>query len=511
MTPSARPKRSLALAVLAATVASSLLVTVADGGTKNAAGSGTLNWGATILPTTWDPVTSSAGNDAVALNLVYAGLTKLDAHGNAVPAIASSWKFLSKGLDLRFTLRKGLKFSDGTPVDAEAVRQNIIRGQQPTSLIAPQLASINAAKVVNKYVVDLHLKSLDFGLPLRLAGKTGMLVSPKAFQTNAASLATKPVGAGPFTLTNLVPASSASLVKNPDYWDAKDILLKGLTVQQITNPQTLLAAVQSGQVDIALIPGAVANAAKNAGLKVKVVPSLSVASIEVNAAMAPFTDHRVVQAINYALDRSALKKTYNAGIGGVVDEPFPAGYVGYSKDVASYYSYNPAKAKRILAQVGRPISFDITYFPLPPFDQVSQQIQGQLAAVGIKTNLVALPLSQASQRVYVQHDVAFNPNGIVGRESPLQMLAIQYAADGLLNPCRCASPALTKALAQAATYPLDSEGYASALQNVTSIAVKESANMMLFTLPRVYAYDSKKVKGWPSDLIVPRLEGVTVN
>jgi ABC-type transport system substrate-binding protein len=473
---------------------------------------GVLNWGATILPTTWDPVTSSAGNDGVALNLVYAGLTGLDAKGNAVPALATSWKFLNNGLALELNLRKGIKFTDGAPFNADAVKANILRGQQDTSLIAPQLATIKSVTILNPYLIKFNLTSQDYGLPLRLGGKTGMMVSPKALAASPSGLS-QPVGAGPFELTNYVAGNSATLVKNPGYWDAKDIHLKGVNIQQITNPQTLLAALQSGQVDVAMIPGAVANTAKSDGFTVKVVPSLSVASIEVNAAMAPFQDHKIVEAINYALDRKALMQTVTAGIGGVDVEPFPAGYIAYSKAVAKYYTYDPAKAKQILAADGHAsgLSFTITYFPLPPYDAMAQQIQGELSAVGINTNLAVLPLSQASQAVYVDHNVAFNPNGIVGRESPLQMLAIQYSADGLLNPCRCANADLTKALAAATVIPTDSPKYAAALQKVTELSVKESANIMLFSEPRIYAYNKSKVKGWPSDLIVPRLEGVTVS
>jgi hypothetical protein len=90
------------------------------------------------------------------------------------------------------------------------------------------------------------------------------------------------------------------------------------------------------------------------------------------------------------------------------------------------------------------------------------------------------------------------------------MLDIQYASDGLLNPCRCAQADLTKAIAAATTLPTNTPEYTTALQKVTELSVKESANIMLFTEPRIYAYDKSKVKGWPSDLIVPRLEGVTV-
>ena len=504
--------RTLVLS-LAAAAAALAVVASASAGAARSSGAEVLNWGGIALPTTWDPVTSSAGNDFLSLGLVYAGLTELDPHGNVIPALATSWKFVDNGLGLEFTLRKGVTFTDGAPFNADAVKANILRGQQPASEIAPQLATIKSMTILGPYVIKFNLSSLDYGLPLRLAGKTGEMVSPKAIATNAAGVSTQPDGAGPFELTKYVPGTSATLVRNPNYWDAKDIHITQLNMLEITDPETLLAALQTGQVNVASLAGASANAAIAAGFKVKVVPSLAVASIEVNSAMTPFQDPRVVEAINYALDRAALKQTYNAGIGGVDDEPFPAGYVGYSKSVANYYTYDPAKAKQLLAAAGDSSNLNITisYFPYGLYPAVAQQIQGELQAVGINSTLTTIPLAEAAEDVYVLHDVAFNPNGIVGRESPLQMLDIQYAADGLLNPCRCADADLTKALALAASYPLTSPQYVTALQNATALAVKESANMFLFTLPHIYAYNPSIVHGWRNDIDEPRLEGVTVS
>src|SRR6185369_15099566 len=107
----------------AALGAATLLAACGDGTTgPGAAGGtgGTLKWG-WALPTSWDPVTSSAGWDVHVLSLVYAGLTKLDEQGKAAPALATGWKYNADGTEVSFTLRPGLTFSDGTPLDAAAV------------------------------------------------------------------------------------------------------------------------------------------------------------------------------------------------------------------------------------------------------------------------------------------------------------------------------------------------------------------------------------------------------
>ncbi len=90
--------------------------------------SGTLNW-EWELPTSWDPVTSSAGWDMHALGLVYASITTLDPAGNVEPGLATSWTYAPDGKSVTLTLRPGLKFTDGTPLNAEAVKENIDRAQ----------------------------------------------------------------------------------------------------------------------------------------------------------------------------------------------------------------------------------------------------------------------------------------------------------------------------------------------------------------------------------------------
>lgn len=469
---------------------------------------GTLRW-AINAPGSWDPVTSPAGSDIRQLGLVYEGLTKPDEKGTATPGLATSWKYSTDGKELTFTLRSGVTFSDGSAFDANVVKQNLERAQtQKDSVVTQLLANVKSIEVVDPHTVTLKLSKLDYGLPLVLGGKAGLQVSPKELDGDVAKIGRQPVGAGPFILKKFVPDASATLVRNPNYWDAKDIHLDGVDLQFLNDPQAVLAALQSGSLDLASSTGNQVKPAQSAGLEASVFPSLSANSIEINAAMKPFTDPRVAQAVNYAIDREALIRTQNGGIGEPAYQVFPKGYVGYSPDVANLYPHDPDKAKELLKEAGydgSPIT--ITYFDLLNFKSLAEQLQAQLATVGIKSKLATITPAEAGQRVYVDHDVAFNPNGIAGRESPLQMLDVQYGADGLLNPCRCASAELTKAIDAAGALPLDSPDYPAALQKVTALGARESAVALLYTTPVVLLH-TKKVTGLRPYIVATRLEGV---
>ncbi len=267
-------------------------------GSGSAAGasgaSGTLNW-EWELPTSWDPVTSSAGWDMHVLGLVYASVTTLNAKGDVQPGLASSWKYAADGKSVTFTLRPGLKFSDGSPLTATSVQQNIQRGlTQSNSTVAAELSVISKVVVNSPTSFTLDLSQVDYQVPDLLAGKDGMIVNPAYFK-NVASLATKPEGAGPFTLTSYVPDSHANLVRNASYWDASQIHIANFNVLSITQPEQILSALESGQVNVAYIAGNQVAAAKAAGFKIDVIPSEVVNELDIQTTTAPFTSPKVVR------------------------------------------------------------------------------------------------------------------------------------------------------------------------------------------------------------------------
>jgi peptide/nickel transport system substrate-binding protein len=495
----------------AALGAATLLAACGDGtvGTGGA-GAGTLKWG-WALPTSWDPVTSSAGWDVHVLSLVYAGLTKLDEQGNAVPALATGWKYNADGTEITFTLRPGLTFSDGTPLDAAAVRKSLERGRDfPKSLVGPQLVNVKTIDAPDSGTVTIKLGAPDFQIPNLLAGKTGMIVSPAAFAGNAEALATKPVGAGPFTLTSYTQNAKAVLARNPGYWDAANIKLQGFEAYPLPEPATVVAALQSGQYDVAQIPGSQVEAAKAAGLQVQVIPSLVVATLDVNITKKPFDDPKVTEALRYAVDRAALLKTAQFGHGEVAYQPFPKGYAGNNPALDGIYAYNPDKARALLAESsyrGAPVEVVIT---TASATGVPEQLQSQLQAAGFKPTIEVIPQAQATQLVYVQHAKALFVDQFAGRDSAVQAFQVLFGKEGLMNPGRNQPPGLAEALAKVSRTPLDDPAYPAVLQEATALAVRSMPNVFLYTVPRILARRAN-VSAIPQFTVVQRFEGVSVS
>ena len=488
----------------------------AGGGGATAAGasgaSGTLNW-EWELPTSWDPVTSSAGWDMHVLGLVYASITTLDTSGTVQPGLASSWKYAADGKSVTFQLRPGLTFSDGTALNAAAVKENIERGlKQSNSNIASELAVISKVVVNSPTSFTLDLAQVDYQVPDLLAGKDGMMVSPASFKAVGA-IPTQPVGAGPFKLTSYVPDSHADLVRNPGYWDASQIHIANFTVQDITEPEQILAALQSGQVNVAYIAGNQVAAAESAGFKVDVIPSEVVNELDIQTTTAPFNNPDVVEAINYAINRQAILQVQASGYGAISFQPFPKGFVGYSSKLANLYPYNPALAKQLLAKAGYKSGLKITLTAPATDSSLAEQIQGQLAQVGITATIGNVSVYTETQYLYLDKTIPFAVDGTAGRMSPVEMLDVLYSQQGLMDvdgKAGTTPTAVSSALANALTVPLDSPSYPTALQSAVVTSVQDDPiHIWLYTNPRILAY-SPTVTGIPQDLVQQRWEGVRV-
>ncbi|MEV7399573.1 ABC transporter substrate-binding protein [Streptomyces sp. NPDC091267] len=489
-----------------------LLTACSGSGTTSAgdAPNATLNW-SMPNPSTWDPVTSQSGIDVTPLSLVYDSVTRLGRKGEAQPGVATSWAYSKDGRTLTFTLRENLKFSDGSALDATAVKKSLERGKkQADSGIVGQLTTIASIDAPAPTTLVLHLNREDYALPLVLGGKTGMVVSPQAAGADAKKVATKPVGSGPYTLTSYTPDGQAVLKKNPDYWDAEDIHIDNVTLKFLGDPQAIVSSLRSGETQLAsFISGTQVSALKKSGVDVDEFPSFQVSSVEVNAKLKPFDNPLFVRAINHAIDRKALVRILNGGHGEPAVQSFPEGYVAYDPASADLYPYDPAKAKSLLKQAdydGKP--FPITWFTSPGgIDRrvEAELLQDQLKKVGIATTLEQIPVAQVSDKVYVKHQVGFFPSGVFGRESPAQLLSFANTPYGTYD-----QPALTAALKEAGKHPIDSAGYPQALRKVTAQTVRNGSNIMLFTSPWLYGR-SKKLSELSPYINSPRLEGVRLS
>src|SRR6202161_4626639 len=236
-----------------------------SGTTASASGSAAvLKWATTYFPAHWDPVVNGAGAQFRPLTLVYASVTNINAQGDPVPGLATSWTYNKAGTEVTFHIRPGLKFSDGTPVNAQAVKDAIIRAKtQQNSALIEDLEPVQSVTVSGTYDLEVYLNHPDFQIPLVFGERVLLVASPKA-AADPTKLDEDPVGAGPFIVTKIIPGQEAILKKNPGYWDAKDIHIQSVELFDAPAPATVVAGLQTGVYNFADLDASEAPSAKPA-------------------------------------------------------------------------------------------------------------------------------------------------------------------------------------------------------------------------------------------------------
>jgi peptide/nickel transport system substrate-binding protein len=442
-----------------------------------------LKW-ATDFPANWDPVVQGSGGGFRILALAYASLTEIDEQGNARPGLAQSWDYNATGDEITFHLRPNLKFSDGTPVNAEAVKLYLDRAKaQPNSALAGDLTSIESARAASDLDVVLHLTQVDHQIPLLLGQRVAQITSPKAAR-DLRALNAFPVGAGPFKVVELVPESHVYLKKNPDYWDAQHIFIDEVKVYAGTDPATVVPSIQTGVYDFAVLAPSQVKAAQQAGLDVVFQPGFNASNLAVNLHKKPFTDPAVLEAIHYAINRQEFVDKVTFGYGTVTNQPFPRGYVAYDEESEGLWAYDPAKAKQILKAAGYSPGQITVDFVVPTSTPAAEIIQSQLGAVGITAKI---SVSTNWAQPFFAKELALSIYGTTGRESPVQTLTAHFGPEGPLNLSGpFVSNEFVAAIRMARQTPLESPDYAKNLKAATRAALKTTPTIFTYSFPNVF-------------------------
>jgi len=442
-----------------------------------------LKW-ATAFPANWDPVVQGSGGGFRVLALAYASLTEIDEHGNAQPGLAKGWDYNETGDEVTFHLRPKLKFSDGTPVNAEAVKLYLERAKaQRNSALAGDLTSIDSVRVANELDVVLHLTQVDHQIPLLLGQRVAQITSPKAAR-DLKALNGFPVGAGPFKVVELVPESHVFLEKNPDYWNSDQIFIDEVKVYAGTDPAMVVSSIQTGVYDFASLDPSQVKAAESAGLDVVVQPGFNATNIAVNRNKKPFDDPRVLEAARYAINRQEFVDKVTLGYGRATNQPFPKGYIAYDDESESLWPYDPEKAKQLLKDAGYAPGTLSVDFVLPAASPAAEIIQAQLARVGIDAKIT---ISRNWSQSFFAKDLTLSIYGTTGRESPVQTLTAHFGPDGPLN---LSSPFVSEeflaAVKIARATPLGASDYANNLRAATRAALKTAPLIFTHSLPNLF-------------------------
>jgi peptide/nickel transport system substrate-binding protein len=509
-------RRSSALAIGAAGAALTLGLSACGSGSGagGAAGGGsdaTLKWATSTFPSHFDPVVGGAGANFRALALVYASVTNINAKGDPTPGLASSWTYNKSGTEVTFHIRPNLKFTDGTPVNAAAVKDAIVRGQtQKTSALIQDLEPIKSVTTSGDYDVEVNLKQPDFQIPLLFGERVLQVASPTAAK-DPTKLDQAPVGAGPFVVTQLIPGQKVVLKKNPGYWDAKDIHIQNVELDAAPDSATVVAGLKTGVYNFADIDPSQASLAKGDGLDVFVQPGFNAEDIGINVNKAPFKGNPdLVDAVRYAINRKQYVDQLTFGYGAATNQPFPPGYIAYDPKSADLYAYDPVKAKALLAQAGykpNQLQLDLVISSTEP-QAYAEIVQSQLATIGIKVK-ISVDANWATP--YFAKDLAFSLYGTTGRDSPAETLTAHFGPQGVLNLSSPYEPSgFEAAVSKAEATPIGASDYASNLQAATRAGLQSQALIFTYVDPNLFA-KSKSISALPGNPGHIDWTGVTIN
>ncbi len=319
-------------------------------------------------------------------------LLELTPKGEIVPRLAEKWEVSSDATEFTLKLRKGIKFHDGTPFNAEAVKVNFDRLLDPKVAIRYRflVAPISTITVADEFTIKIKTKAPFAALVSNLTHQATGIQSPASIKASWDKAVTKPVGTGPFMFKEWVPGNKFVMARNDQYWGKKPIL-EEVTWRVIPDDASRVVALETGEVHVAvrIPPFDIPRLRADKNLAVLSAASVRTIYLGFNALKEPFHDKRVRQAINYAVNKEAIVKHVLGGVGRVSDAAISPGIFGYAP--IKTYEYNIEKAKALLAEAGFPKGFETTLHPAVGRyymdTHVCTAVAADLLKVGIKAEI----------------------------------------------------------------------------------------------------------------------------
>lgn len=441
--------RKSRLPVTAAVVATLLSVTACGGSASTSPGSATLTLGVQAPPNSFDPVQLLEGQQMYIWSAIYDTLIYSDNDAVLRPNAAESWQYSDDARTLTLKLRAGMEFSTGAPVTAMAVKTTIERTKATPGPLQSNLDALQSVEAPDDRTVVLNLSRPDPNLLGSLAQGNGVIADPATI--NSPNTALDPVGSGPYVLDrqSTVNGSKYVLQRRDDYWNAAAYPAQTVTIRVIPDRTALFNALLSGEVDAGSVDANQAQATQNAGLTLKRVDGLAVGEFVLadrGGKLVPaLSDVRVRRAINMAFDRKKIVNKILGGLGQPTTQIFNPKSPAYIAELNDRYPYDPAAARRLMAEAGYADGFSLTI----PANVMSQLVQPtitqSLADIGITANWKPVPPQDGTQTG--EYPVYFN---IAGTVPAPRTVNSKLAPAGSTNPFKYQTPELNALIDKAA-------------------------------------------------------------
>src|SRR5437899_9123407 len=362
----------------------------------------------TVTEPPWQDRTAppASATAAVVFYNIQEALVKVDRHGKLVPWLAERWH-TTDNRNYTFFLKRGVRFHNGREMTAADVKYVFERAMNPETKhpYPGYYAAISDIIVRDDYTITFSLKSLNANFLLNLARQGSVIYPREAVE----ALKSEPMGTGPFKLAEWVRGDRIVLTRNPDYHVKGLPMLDRVVFRFIPDPNATLAALKAGDVDASLFglgPEHVQELQKDARFQVIVGDTTNDVILATNNPRKPYADVGVRRAITYAIDKQDVLKGAMFGMGKILGsnvDPLNPYYI----DVSGLMPYDPAKAKKLLAEAGYPNGFETVLKVAPQYYytvRTGEVLADQLQKVGVKVKIEQIEWGQWLSRVWKDAD-----------------------------------------------------------------------------------------------------------
>lgn len=343
--------------------------------------------GTTAVPASLDfTTTGGAAIPQALMGNIYEGLVRIDAAGDIVPLLATSWEISEDAREYTFQLREGVTFSDGSPFNAESAKFSIDYVRESWSNgLKTQMDVVESAQVLDEHTLKVVLGRPSQQWLWSMGTLTGAMMSP----TGVEKLATTPIGTGPYEMRRFAVGESISFTKRPDYWG--EPAHQNAAIRYFSDATSAVNALRSGDIDVVWAmqsPELLDTLPEE--YDVEVGTTNGEVLISMNNNRAPFDDPRVRQAVAHAVDRAALNLVVWEGLatdtGGAPVPPTDPWFTG-----EDHVPFDPGRSRELLD--GRTPEITISVPSLPYAQNISELLYSQLREVGfdVRLNTVEFP------------------------------------------------------------------------------------------------------------------------